>query len=132
MIVLGFDTATSATVVALLDGAGPDGGDELRHDPREGERPGHGRSLLALAHALLERSGLTFAGVDRVAVGLGPGGFTGLRIGVSTARALAQGAGAGLVGVSTLHALAAAAEPDDRKGVMAVADARRGKVFVAG
>jgi tRNA threonylcarbamoyladenosine biosynthesis protein TsaB len=133
VIVLGFDTATPATVVGLLDGASPGDGAERRHDPAPGERPGHAPQLLALAHGLLAEAGLAFADVQRIAVGLGPGGFTGLRIGVATARALAQATGAALVGVSTLHALAAAARPEEPgRGVLAVVDARRGEVFVAG
>jgi len=141
VIVLGFDTATPATAVGLLaDGAADPGGQanvaglaaERRHDPAPGERPGHGPLLLGLAHNLLQDAGLTFAGVDRVAVGLGPGGFTGLRIGVATARALAQAAGAEIVGVSTLEALASAAQPEPGQGVLAVVDARRGEVFAAG
>jgi tRNA threonylcarbamoyladenosine biosynthesis protein TsaB len=67
--------------------------------------------------------------VDRVAVGLGPGSFTGLRIGVATARGLAQGWGTELVGVSTLRALAAGAP--DAGAVAVVIDARRGEVFAA-
>ena len=130
MIVLGFDTATQATAVGLL-GPGEEES-ELRHDPAPGERPGHGPQLLVLAHELLAAAGLTFADVDRIAVGLGPGGFTGLRIGVATARALAQAAGAELVGVSTLEALATAAQPAPGQRVLAVVDARRGEVFVAG
>ena len=105
---------------------------ELRHDPAPGERPGHGPLLLAMAYELLEGAGLTFADVERVAVGLGPGGFTGLRIGVATARALAQAAGAQIVGVSTLEALACAARPAPGQGVLAVVDARRGEVFAGG
>jgi tRNA threonylcarbamoyladenosine biosynthesis protein TsaB len=134
VIVLGFDTATPATVVGLLDTAAPGDVRERRHEPAEGERPGHSPQLLALARELLDEAGVGFADVDRVAVGLGPGTFTGLRIGVATARALAQSAGAELVGVSTLRALAAAAEPDAPAGagVLAVLDARRGEVFVAG
>ena len=134
MIVLGFDTATAATAVALLDSDAPGDGAELRHDPEPGERPGHAPRLLGLAHELLAGAGLTFADVGRVAVGLGPGGFTGLRIGVATARALAQAAGAELVGVSTLRALAAGAQPEavGGQGVLAVVDARRGEVFVGG
>ena len=132
MIVLGIDTATSATAVGLLDTAAPGEGRERRHDPLAGERPGHGPQLLELAHALLSEAGLTFADIDRVAVGLGPGGFTGLRIGVATARALAQGAGAQITGVSTLRALAMGAEPAPGQGVLAVVDARRGEVFAAG
>jgi tRNA threonylcarbamoyladenosine biosynthesis protein TsaB len=134
MIVLGFDTATPATAVALLDGAAPEAAAERHHAPAPGERPGHAAQLLALAAELLGERGLTFAGVDRIAVGLGPGTFTGLRIGVATARALAQATGAELVGVSTLRALAAAAEPaaPPGAGVLAVIDARRGEAFAAG
>ncbi len=124
---LGFDTATPDTVVALhVDGREPD---ELRHVPAPGERPGHAAQLLALAGALLERAGLRFADLDRIAVGVGPGTFTGLRIGVASARALAQGAGADLVAVSTLRALAAGAGHDGP--VLAVLDARRGEAFAA-
>ena len=134
MIVLGFDTATPATAVGLLDGAAPDDVRERRHEPAEGERPGHAAQLLALAHELLDAAGIGFADVDRIGVGLGPGTFTGLRIGVATARALAQAAGAELAGVSTLRALVAAAEPEapSGAGVLAVVDARRGEVFAAG
>lgn len=134
MIVLGFDTATPATAVGLLDGGAPGHVRERRHEPAEGERPGHAAQLLALAHELLEAAGIAFADVDRIAVGLGPGTFTGLRIGVATARALAQAGRAELVGVSTLRALAAAAEPEAPAGtgVLAVVDARRGEVFAAG
>ena len=121
MNVLAFDTATPSTVVAV-------NGRELRHDPAPGERPGHAMQLLPLATRLLEEAGLAFEDLDRIAVGIGPGTFTGLRIGVATARALAQGTGAELAGVSTLRALAANA---DGRPVLAVLDARRGEAFVA-
>ncbi|MEY2512784.1 MAG: tRNA threonylcarbamoyladenosine biosynthesis protein TsaB [bacterium] len=132
MIVLGFDTATAATAVALLDGDAAGSAAQRRHDPAPGIRPGHASLLLALAHELLAGAGLTFAGVDRIAVGLGPGGFTGLRIGVATARALAQAADAEIVGVSTLRTLAMAARPAPGQNVLAVVDARRGEVFAGG
>ena len=134
MIVLGFDSATPATAVALLDGARPDHAAERRHDPQPGERPGHAAQLLPLAADLLADAGRGFRDVERIAVGLGPGTFTGLRIGVATARALAQATGAELVGVSTLRALAVAAEPGAPRGhgVLAAIDARRGEVFAAG
>jgi tRNA threonylcarbamoyladenosine biosynthesis protein TsaB len=134
VIVLGFDTATPATVVGLLDSVASGEVRERRHEPAAGERPGHAAQLLALANELLEEAGIGFADVDRIAVGLGPGTFTGLRIGVATARALAQATGAELVGVSTLRALAAAAAPQAPagSGVLAVIDARRSEVFAAG
>lgn len=134
MIILGFDTATAATTVALLHEGGRDELAERRHEPAPGERPAHAAKLLALAAELLDGAGLRFGDVQRIAVGVGPGTFTGLRIGVATARALAQSAGAELVGVSTLRALAVAAEPGAPagSGVLAVVDARRGEVFAAG
>ncbi len=127
-MILGFDTATPATVVAVAPGGGGDG-IELRHDPGPGERPGHAARLLPLARAALDAAGARFADVTRLAVGIGPGTFTGLRIGVATARALAQATGAELVGVSTLHALASGAGTD--RPVLAVLDARRGEAFAA-
>jgi tRNA threonylcarbamoyladenosine biosynthesis protein TsaB len=134
LIVLGFDTATPATAVALLDDARPQHAAERLHKPAPGERPGHAAQLLALAAELLQDASLGFSDVDRIAVGLGPGTFTGLRIGVATARALAQSAGADLVGISTLRALASVAEPEapPQTGVLAVIDARRAEVFAAG
>jgi tRNA threonylcarbamoyladenosine biosynthesis protein TsaB len=128
MIVLAFDTATPRTAVALQpsDDAAPR---EAVHDPEPGERPGHTTRLLPLAAGLLEDAGLAFADVDLIAVGLGPGTFTGLRIGISTARALAQATGADLAGVPSLQALAANLDATDVLGVL---DARRGEAFVAG
>jgi tRNA threonylcarbamoyladenosine biosynthesis protein TsaB len=126
-VILGLDTATPATAVAVL----PDEGEpvELRHVPAPGERPGHARELLPLAQRALDAVGASFADVARIGVGVGPGTFTGLRIGVATARALAQGSGAELAAVSTLRALAAAAGHDGP--VLAVLDARRGEAFAA-
>jgi tRNA threonylcarbamoyladenosine biosynthesis protein TsaB len=126
-VILGLDTATPATVVAVL----PDGGEpvELRHEPAPGERPGHARELLPLAHQALDAVGATFADVTRIGVGVGPGTFTGLRIGVATARALAQSTGAELAAISTLDALAEAAGRD--RPVLAILDARRGEAFAA-
>jgi tRNA threonylcarbamoyladenosine biosynthesis protein TsaB len=85
---------------------------------------------LALAGEALDAVGLGWGDLDRIAVGVGPGTFTGLRIGVASARALAQGTGAELAAVSTLEALA---WPSAREGrpVFAVLDARRGEAFVA-
>ena len=128
MIVLGLDTATRATTVALWDEmADPLEG---RDDPRPGERPSHATRLLPLAAGLLERAGTSWADLDLIAVGVGPGTFTGLRIGVATARALAQALGTPLLGVSTLQSLAWNVE--DGRLVLAVLDARRGEVFAGG
>lgn len=136
MILLGFDTATPATAVGLLlaDGSAL----QSRDDPAPGERPAHATRLLVLARELLEQVGLDWQDVQRLAVGLGPGSFTGLRIGVATTRALAQSLGVEAVGVSTLRTLAegAHAREDGTPGagaapVLAVIDARRGEAFAA-
>ena len=126
-MILGLDTATPATVVAVLPADGEPV--ELRHDPAPGERPGHAAQLLPLARRALDALGAGFGDVRRIGVGVGPGTFTGLRIGVATARALAQATGAEVAAVSTLEALAAAADGD--RAVLAVLDARRGEAYAA-
>jgi tRNA threonylcarbamoyladenosine biosynthesis protein TsaB len=156
MIVLGFDTSTPATVVGLrLSDATTL---QARDDPDGERRPGHATRLLPLAGGLLVEAGVGWGEIERIVVGVGPGTFTGLRIGVATARGLAQSLGVPLVGVSSLRALARVAveataggtvdmiEPmraeealgvsgsvgvDNVTGVLAVIDARRGEVFAA-
>jgi tRNA threonylcarbamoyladenosine biosynthesis protein TsaB len=126
-VVLAFDTATPATVVGVLaEGTEPIA---LRHDPAPGERPRHAGLLLPLARRALERAGLGFRDVGRLGVGVGPGTFTGLRIGVATARALALAGDAAVVPIPTLQALADGSGHDGP--VLAVLDARRGEAFAA-
>jgi tRNA threonylcarbamoyladenosine biosynthesis protein TsaB len=151
MIVLGIDTATPATAVAVR----MDDGRSLqaRDDPGSGEHPGHATRLLDLARGLLAEAEIGWADVERIAVGVGPGTFTGLRVGVATARALAQALAVEIVGVSSLQALAAGAlaagagghngdgalarRSDDAASapaydaILAVIDARRGEAFAA-
>jgi tRNA threonylcarbamoyladenosine biosynthesis protein TsaB len=137
VIVLGFDTATSSTAVALRLADGRTR--ELRDDPSAGAHPGHATRLLALGRELLARAGLRWSEIERIAVGIGPGTFTGLRVGIATARGLAQSLEVELVGVSTPRSLAQAAlaegGPTDASHggradrVLAVIDARRGEAF---
>jgi tRNA threonylcarbamoyladenosine biosynthesis protein TsaB len=138
--VLAFDTATRATTVALLDTDRTEAV-ERRDDPPPGARPRHTTRLMALVVDVLHAAGVDWTDVDRIAVGVGPGTFTGLRIGVATAHALARAREIDLVGVSTLHSLARGALAGGPSGggsagggshVMAVIDARRGEVFAAG
>jgi tRNA threonylcarbamoyladenosine biosynthesis protein TsaB len=146
-VILGFDTATPATAAALWAPGGP--AVERRDDPEPGARPGHAGRLLVLIEEVLAAAGASWANVERLAVGVGPGGFTGLRLGVATARALAQARDLPLVAVSSLEALAAGANTsfDRHRGsdpiahpqrqlgsdppVVAMIDARRGEVFAA-
>jgi tRNA threonylcarbamoyladenosine biosynthesis protein TsaB len=135
--VLGLDTATRATTVALLDS---DAGTvvQRRDDPPRGARPRHTIVLMELVIAVLREAGAGWDDVERIAVGVGPGTFTGLRIGVATAQALSRARRIPLVGVSTLRSLALGAVGDGPDGVagaeavMAVIDARRSEVFAAG
>jgi tRNA threonylcarbamoyladenosine biosynthesis protein TsaB len=126
-VVLAFDTATAATVVGL--GVG-DAVLTRRDDPAPGARPNHAERLLGLCEEVLAEAGAGWGDVSRIGVGIGPGTFTGLRIGVSTGRALAQATGVEVVPVSTLAALAwGAPRPGDQ--VLTLIDARRGEVFAA-
>src|SRR6266581_9375161 len=114
MLTLAFDTATDAATAALVD-----------DEEVLGERTTRAIRLLEDADALLRQAGAHQRDLDRLAVGVGPGSFTGVRIGLATARGLALALGVPVAGVSTLDALAAGAP-----GAVPVVDARRGEVFV--
>jgi tRNA threonylcarbamoyladenosine biosynthesis protein TsaB len=137
-VILGLDTATASTAVGLWASGGPE--IERRDDPPLGARPAHAGRLLMLVEEVLAAAGAGWDAVERIAVGVGPGSFTGLRLGIATARGLAQARDLPLVGVSSLAALAAGANPPVKQGVrplvspgqvVAVIDARRGEVFAA-
>lgn len=134
MAILAFDTATRATAVALQR-AREGEALEARDDPPPGERPRHTACLLPLIADVLARSSAPWSELERIAVGVGPGTFTGLRIGISTARALAGVLGIPLVAVPTLESLAVALRSEDvggvRDAVVSVIDARRREVFAA-
>jgi tRNA threonylcarbamoyladenosine biosynthesis protein TsaB len=140
MRVLAFDTATARTAVALRDidtGANVCMLYELdlaaADDPRPGGRPGHAQRLLSLVDELMKRGGAEWDSIERIAVGVGPGTFTGLRIGIASAQALAAARALPLAGVSTLRSLALSAhERAPERATLAVIDARRGEAFVAG
>jgi tRNA threonylcarbamoyladenosine biosynthesis protein TsaB len=113
VLTLAFDTATAVATSALVDG------DEVL-----GERVSRAQTLLEDVDALLRQAGAHPSDLDRLAVGLGPGSFTGVRIGLATARGLALSLGVPGSGVSTLAALAAGAP-----GAVPVVDAKRREVF---
>ena len=131
-MILGLDTATRATSVALWDSA-VGLSREARDDPPPGARPGHATRLMPLIEELLEEHGRGWGQVKRIAVGVGPGTFTGLRIGVATARALGHARAIPLVGIPTLQSLAFGARRERSAGaVLAVLDARRRELFAGG
>jgi tRNA threonylcarbamoyl adenosine modification protein YeaZ len=116
VLILAFDTATDAATSALVDD-----GEVI------GERVSTPKLLLADLDALLRQASAHATDVDAVAVGTGPGSFTGTRIGLAAARGLAIALGVPAAGVSTLDALAAGAP-----GGAPIVDAKRGEVFVRG
>jgi tRNA threonylcarbamoyladenosine biosynthesis protein TsaB len=125
--VLGFDTSTAATSACVLRSDGQ--AFELRPAPAAlFERPAHASELLPRVADVLERAGLDWPQLDAIAVGVGPGAFTGLRIGIATARALASARELGLRPVSSLAALAAGI---DAPLALPLVDARRGQLFGA-
>jgi len=129
--IVGFDTATATTAVAAFNaGAIPF---ESALEPGEDERPRHASVLMREVEAAADAFG-GWDRVDRIAVGIGPGTFTGLRIGISTARALAQGLAKPLIPIGSLAALAAGiGERDEQRDEprLPVIDARRGEAFAA-
>lgn len=122
MIVLGIDTALAACSAALTRD-----GDVLarRLDPMT---RGHAERLFPMLAEVCAEAGVALKAVDRVAVTVGPGSFTGTRVGLAAARGIALAAGCSAVGVTTLRAVAAGAERP--AGLLAVLfDARRGGVY---
>lgn len=127
MNVLGIDTATAAVAVCVLRADGQ----AFEHEPpveRLLEPPTHSRELLPAVERCMSEAGVGFEDLDAIAVGVGPGMFTGLRIGIATARGIAHSRGIGLHPVSSLAALAEGIEAD---AALPLIDARRGELFAA-
>lgn len=127
MNVLGFDTSTAATSVCLLR-ADDEAFEVVPPDERLLEPPGHARELMPAVVDVMERAGVGYEQIGALAVGVGPGTFTGLRIGVTTARALAHAEHLPVHPVSSLAALAEGIEADLR---LPLIDAKRGELFAA-
>jgi tRNA threonylcarbamoyladenosine biosynthesis protein TsaB len=124
MRLLAIETATSAQSVALFEE------DRLLAEISYEAKAHKGGLLLPAVDRLLKQAGLAAKDLGAVAVSVGPGSFTGLRVGLATAKGLALGTGAMLVGVPTLEVLAEGyAVPDVT--ICALLDARRGEVFMA-
>ncbi|HEX4218286.1 MAG TPA: tRNA (adenosine(37)-N6)-threonylcarbamoyltransferase complex dimerization subunit type 1 TsaB [Acidimicrobiales bacterium] len=129
MIVLALESATDLVGAAILGEDAP--------GPAVTETGGrrHAEALAPALRQVCRDAGVSLGDVDVIAVDVGPGLFTGLRVGVATAKALGQGLGIGVVGIESLDILAAAAlsrrPARSPCQVVAVVDARRSEVFAA-
>jgi tRNA threonylcarbamoyladenosine biosynthesis protein TsaB len=125
VLLLALESAASVCSVAVCDGAGR----VLGHRRAE---PGAAQAdrLVALVDEALDAAGLSYPDLDLLAVNRGPGSFTGVRVGVAAARALALALARPVLAVSTLEALAAAAGAQPAGTIIAAVDARRGQLYV--
>lgn len=126
MLVLALDSAGSACSVALRRG------DALLARRFAVMARGQSEVLVPMVDECMAEAGIGFAALDLVAVSVGPGAFTGIRIGLATARALGLAADKPVAGIATTSALAAAVSPAERAGrqVMVVVDSRRAELWV--
>ena len=132
MNVLAFDTSMAAcsAAVSLSEGGKPG-----FHHAWEARERGHAEALVPMIMAVMGEAEIGFDALDRLAVTTGPGSFSGVRIGVATARGLALASGLPLVGINTLELMAhnaAARGAFEQAEILAIAqDARRGQVYFA-
>jgi tRNA threonylcarbamoyladenosine biosynthesis protein TsaB len=123
--ILGIETSSSRGSVALVDGT------ETVFAASHERENGHDSMLQPLIERALAEAGWHRRQLERVAVGIGPGSFTGLRVGIAYAQGLAAGLEIPLSGVGSLLAMAWGAPPTDLRTRVALLDARRGELFVA-
>jgi tRNA threonylcarbamoyladenosine biosynthesis protein TsaB len=127
--ILGLDTSTSDAAVAVTIGG--ETASEARVEPEPGGRPRHAAMLLEQTESVVADAG-GWERIGLLAVGIGPGTFTGLRIGIATARALAQARGLAIAPVGSLAALARGiGERAPGRSRLGLFDARRTEVFAA-
>ncbi len=127
VIVLGMDTAMQVCSVAIR------ADDRVLAARHVAQARGHAEALMPMIAAICAEAGLGIKDLDRIGVTVGPGTFTGQRVGLAAARAMVLGTRADLIGVTTLQAVAAGVEsvrPGD--WIASVFDARRGEVYVQG
>jgi tRNA threonylcarbamoyladenosine biosynthesis protein TsaB len=126
MLILAIDTALEACAVAVLDTETS----ALVSSETQLMARGHAEALMPMVDRVVKSAGIGFMQLDRIAVTVGPGSFTGLRVGISAARGLALAAGKDVVGVTTLSAYAAPdVAQDDRHPVVSAIDARHDHVY---
>lgn len=124
MLVLGFETSTTVSSVALANSQGVLGSVVVARGR------GHVEFLVPAMQSLFGLTGIDMHSVEGVAAGIGPGLFTSMRVGIATAKTVAQTLGVPVVGISSLDLLAAGVGETSRD-ICACIDARRGQVFAA-
>jgi tRNA threonylcarbamoyladenosine biosynthesis protein TsaB len=124
-VLLAFDTATPYVTVALHDG------DDVVAERRSEQRMKHGEQLAPLIEAVMADAGGVRQDLTALAVGVGPGPFTGLRVGLVTARTLAFVLEIPVYGVCSLDVIAVEAAPTIGAGFVVATDARRKEVYLA-
>lgn len=128
MTLLALDTTQAACSVALADGAGG-----ILAAEREIIERGHAEALVPMLDRVLQAAGCGIEAVSQVAVTVGPGSFTGVRVGLAAARALVLATDAQGLGFTAFEALAAAAlfaePPFAGRHILAAMDARRGQIY---
>lgn len=134
MAILAFDTCLGAVSVALRTRAA--NGDWLIRESYEARQTGHAERLMPMIAEVMAAAGRAFTDVERFAVTVGPGTFTGVRVGVAAARAFALAAGRPVVGVSSLEVIAARGRallgaPAASRALLVAVDARRGALYCA-
>jgi tRNA threonylcarbamoyladenosine biosynthesis protein TsaB len=127
MIVLAFDTALAACSVGIWQG------EKIVARESALMPQGHAEALMPMIERVMAAAGVTYHALDRIAVTVGPGSFTGLRVGIATARGLAMAAQKPAIGVTTTQALATAALAERGNGnalrILSIVDSKRDDVF---
>ena len=123
MKILAVDSALTACSVTIVEE-----GDVLAERSELRER-GHAEVLMPMVEAVRQDAGLAYPDLDLVAVTVGPGSFTGIRVGVAAARGIALASGLRAIGVTTLAAMAAGAASRDGGLIVSIIDARRDEAY---
>ncbi len=125
--ILSLETSAARGSVALLESVGG----ELVAGAEHREPNAHAEQLLKLVEQVLGVAAWPKTSLERIAVGIGPGSFTGLRVGIALAEGIGLGLGVPVVGVASLRAMARAVPISDARVRVAILDARRDEVFAA-
>jgi tRNA threonylcarbamoyladenosine biosynthesis protein TsaB len=127
MIILALDTAGVDCAAAVYDSDG----DRVLAEITDTIGKGHAEHLIALIDRVLDKAGFGLEAVERIAVTIGPGSFTGIRVGVAAARGFALSLGIPAVGVATLAVIAADHQrKSPGRAVLVAMDAKRGEVYL--